>query len=158
MEQRELKSAEIKINIKGDTGNLSMMQIVFDPLRPTEVFNGIKQAEHDLRIAFKKAGILTEFGVGVGEANEYLEYMNGIIDKAEQGVYQLYHVLAEVKDSELECRFILEDMIQERIDEANKVIDEYYSIFDEVKTVEVTEWEKNRPQTVVEPVEDVQED
>lgn len=157
MEEREMKSAEIDINIKGDTANLSKMQIVFDPLKPTEVFNGIKQAVHDLEVAFKQSGILTKQGIGVGEMKDYIEYMKSIVDETEKSIYKLYHMKAEITSSELEYKFILEDMIEEMIQESQKIVDDYYDMFDEVKVIEATEWDINRPQTIVEDVEDTKD-
>lgn len=153
-----MKSVQIKMNIASDTANLSMMQVVFDSLKPTEVFNGIKQVEHDLKKAFEQAGIITKHGVGVGEMSAYVEYMSDVILEAEHVIYSLYHTLTEVEDSDLECKSILGEMIKERIEETEGMVDKYYDMFEEVKTVEATEWDMNRPQTVVETVEDAKED
>lgn len=153
--EKNLKSIEVQVNIGSDTANVSRMQLVFDAERPTEMFNGLAQATKDLEKALQQAGILTEYGVGAGEMVNYVSYVKEMAEEAEQGIFQLYHVLTEVQHSGLMYKFVLEDMIQAKINEAQETVDKYYSMVDEVQVVEAdVEFEATRPQTIVESVKD----
>lgn len=139
MTEKNLKSIEVNVNIGADSANLSKMVLVFDAERPTEIFNGLAQATKDIERTLKQAGILTEQGIGTGEMAEYVKYMRDVVEEAEQGIYNLYHILNEVRNSKLVYKYAIEDMIQERIDEAQETVDNYHGMFKEINYVEVTE-------------------
>ena len=134
----DLRSIKMDINVGADVENVSKMLLVFDAERPTELFNALAQAVKDIEDTLKHGGILTDAGVGTGEMDEYLKYMEDIVIEKEESIYLLYHVLKEVKGSGFQSKYILEQMIQEKIDEHQEVVDKYYDMFKDINYVEVT--------------------
>lgn len=137
--QVDLRSIKMDINVGADVENVSKMLLVFDAERPTELFNALAQAVKDIENTLKHGGILTDAGVGTGEINEYLKYMEDIVAEKEESIYLLYHILTEVKSSGLQSKYMLEQIIQGKIDEHQEVVDKYYDMFDEINYVELNE-------------------
>ena len=132
---KEFRTMEVALNVASDVGNHSVMFMVFDEERPTEVFNALKQAMKDIEESFKQAGILTEYGVGTGEMSDYVEYMDVVIDEIEKKIKDLYVLQTEVRNSDISNRDMLADYLQDELDELHKVTDKYYEMFSEVNYV-----------------------
>lgn len=137
-EEINLKSIEVDVNIGADVENLSRMLLVFNEESPTEIFNGITQAVKDVEIALRRVGILTEQGIGTGEMNDYINYMMEVVPENEQKIYELYKMLNEIMNSELIYKYAMVDMIQDRIDGLQEVVDNFNDMFEDIKIVPPT--------------------
>lgn len=138
----KMKQVEIGINIKADTGNKSKMVLVFNEDYPTDMFNAIKFATHQLTNVLMNRGLLTKAGVSPAEMKDYIEYMTPIVQETEIRINKLYRVLKEVEDSDLEYKFVIMEIIQKQIDDAWKLVDEFNEMFEEIGEYNPLEFEE----------------
>lgn len=129
-----MKKLEMSINIGADTNNESKMILVFNEHMTTEVFKALQESVTRLQEIMTKHGLITKVGVSPAQLPHYIEYMKPIVEEAEQGIKNLNMIMNEVKASSLMFKYVLEDMIQEKINKAWVTVDEFYEMFEEMGT------------------------
>lgn len=119
----------MNINIKADKNNESRMVLIFNEDKTSEIFEALKEATKNLERVLYQHGLITDLGVSPAEMVEYLEAKRPDIDKMEEAIVSLTTALNEVKEHDLNCGQFIQNMLQEKIEEACNMVNNYYDMF-----------------------------
>lgn len=124
-----MKKLEVNVNIKEDLSNESHITLVFDENNIGGLYKGLNEASDMIQQELRKIGLVTSEGIPTTDVIRHLEQMKPIVDNAEFTVRKLNIVLEEVRGSDLEYKFILEDMVQQSINELMQMVNSYRDMF-----------------------------
>lgn len=138
---RKLKQIEIEADIQADVGNKLKKVLMFDKDYTIDISNATKLVTHQLTDMLTKRGLLTN-----AEMKDYIEYIipivQEIVQETEAGINKLYRVLTEVENSNLEYKFVIMKIIQKQIDDARKLVDEYYDCLKKLESINQLEFKE----------------